>query len=236
MLSGSLQFTGGFTNHGVIHGRVTQGNGVTTVSALVPSDFNEDGRSDIMSENVSGQVAVSEMNGITPIGGGAVSSNPGPSWKAIATGDFNGDGHSDILWQNVDGQASIWEMDGNTRIGGGAASPNPGPNWTAVGTGDFNGDGLSDILWQNADGQASIWEMVGSTRIGGGAVTPKSGTELESGRNRRLQRRWGLGRPVAERQRPGLDLGNGRRHPDRRRGSERQSRAGLESDRDGRLR
>ena len=29
VLSGSVQFTDGFTNHGVIHGRVTQGNGVT---------------------------------------------------------------------------------------------------------------------------------------------------------------------------------------------------------------
>jgi FG-GAP-like repeat len=156
VLSGSVQFTGGFTNHGVIHGRVTQFDGVTTVSAPVPSDFDGDGMSDILSQNVSGQAAVSEMNGNTPTGGGAISSNPGPSWKAIATGDFNGDGHSDILWQNADGQASIWEMDGNTRIGGGAASPNPGPSWTAVGIGDFNGDGLSDILWQNADGQASI--------------------------------------------------------------------------------
>ena len=36
------------------------------------------------------------------IGGGVVSPNPGPSWKAVGTGDFNGDGHSDILWQNTD--------------------------------------------------------------------------------------------------------------------------------------
>jgi hypothetical protein len=67
------------------------------------------------------------------IGGGAVSTNPGPSWHGIESGDFNGDGHSDILFQNTSGQTSIWEMDCNTRIGGGAASANPGPNWKAIG-------------------------------------------------------------------------------------------------------
>jgi hypothetical protein len=68
------------------------------------------------------------MDGTKLIGGGPVSPNPGPSWKAIGTGDFNGDGHSDILFQNAtSGQVSIWEMNGNTLIGGGPVSPNPGP-------------------------------------------------------------------------------------------------------------
>ena len=69
------------------------------------------------------------MNGTNLIGGGPVSPNPGPSWKAVGTGDFNGDGLSDILWQNTStGQASIWEMNGNNLIGGGPVSPNPGPS------------------------------------------------------------------------------------------------------------
>ena len=55
------------------------------------------------------------MNGNKLIGGGAVSPNPGPAWKAIGTGDFNDDGHSDILFQNASsGQVSIWEMSGNS--------------------------------------------------------------------------------------------------------------------------
>ncbi len=33
MLSGGVQFSGGFTNNGVIHGIVTQSGGVTTISA-----------------------------------------------------------------------------------------------------------------------------------------------------------------------------------------------------------
>ena len=80
------------------------------------------------------------MSGNSVVGGGVVTANPGPSWKAIGTGDFNDDGHSDSLWQNADGQVSVWEMNGNTLIGGGAVSPNPGPAWKALGTGDLNED------------------------------------------------------------------------------------------------
>ena len=65
VLSGSVKFTDGFTNHGVIHGRVTQSGGVTTVTALAPSDFNENGMSDILWQNGSGQAAVWEMDGST---------------------------------------------------------------------------------------------------------------------------------------------------------------------------
>ena len=65
------------------------------------------------------------MKGSALIGGGAVSPDPGPSWKAVRTGDFNGDDHSDILFQNTSGQSSIWDMSGTNIIGGGTVSPNP---------------------------------------------------------------------------------------------------------------
>jgi hypothetical protein len=73
------------------------------------------------------------MNQNTRIGGGVVSPNSGPNWKAIGTGDFNGDGFADILFQNTSGQASIWDMHENIRISGGAVTVNPGPSWRAVG-------------------------------------------------------------------------------------------------------
>jgi hypothetical protein len=57
VLSGSVKFSGGFTNHGVIHGLVTQSGAVTTISAAVPSDFNGDGLSDILWQNASGQAS-----------------------------------------------------------------------------------------------------------------------------------------------------------------------------------
>jgi FG-GAP-like repeat len=176
VLSGSVKFSGGFTNNGVIHGLVTQSGGVTTVSAAVPSDFNGDTLSDILWQNADGQASIWDMNANALTGGGGVSPNPGSSWKAIGTGDFNGDGHADILWQNADGQASIWAMNGKSLIGGGPVSPNPGPAWQAIASGDFNGDGLSDILFQNtSSGQVSIWEMNGNKLIGGGPVSPNPG-------------------------------------------------------------
>jgi hypothetical protein len=71
----------------------------------------------------------------TQIGGGPVSTNPGPAWQAIGTGDFNQDGFSDILLQNKNtGAVSVWEMDDNTQIGGGPVA-DPGLNWHAIGTG-----------------------------------------------------------------------------------------------------
>ena len=144
---------------------------------------------------------------------------------------------SSILWQNTSGQAAIWEMNGSTLLGGGPVSPSPGPAWRAVGTGDFNDDSHADILWQNAStGQASIWEMNGNTQIGGGAVTPNPRTPLACRRDRRFQSRQPFRHPVAEhRHRPDLGLGHERGRPDRRRGRQRQSGAGLASGRNGRF-
>ena len=205
---------------------------------LPQENFNGDLHSDILWQNANGQASVWEMSGNTRTGGGPVSANPGPAWRAIGPGDFNDDGFSDILFQNTTtGQASVWEMNGHTRIGGGPVSPNPGTAWKAIGTGDFDGDGHSDILWQNASsGQASIWEMNGNTRTGGGPVTPNPGPSLDSDWKRRFQPRRPFRHLVAEQEhRPSLDLGNERERVDRRRTREPQSRACLESDRNGRF-
>jgi hypothetical protein len=72
------------------------------------------------------------MNGTNVIGGGTVSSNPGPSWQVAGTGDFNHDAHSEVLWQNANGQVVIWEMSRTNVIGGGSVSLNPGPSWFAI--------------------------------------------------------------------------------------------------------
>jgi hypothetical protein len=134
--------------------------------------------SDLLFQNLgTGQAVIWTMAGSARTGGGPLTANPGPDWKAVGRGDFDHDGRPDILWQNTaTGQAAVWEMFGTTRTGGGPVIPNPGPAWTAVTAADFDNDGFADILWQNATtGQMSIWEMNENTRIGGGALSANPG-------------------------------------------------------------
>ena len=93
------------------------------------SDFNGDGNSDILFQNVDGLAAIWLMNGTTPFSEPVVGGNPGPSWHIVGTGEFNGGSQSDILWQNTNGQASIWLMNGTTPTAEVLVGSNPGPTW-----------------------------------------------------------------------------------------------------------
>jgi microcystin-dependent protein len=163
------------TGDGVKNVLVNQSWGSGDVSPNASLTFTLEPPPNIIWQNSNGQAAIWEVNGTNVIGGGAVSPNPGPSWKTIGTGDFFGGGSSDLLWQSTSGQVAIWQMSGTSLIGGGTAGLDPGPSWHAVGTGDFNHDGLSDILLQSTSGQAAIWEMNGANVVGGGTVSPNPG-------------------------------------------------------------
>jgi ELWxxDGT repeat protein len=157
----------------------------TDITVLTPvpsltntSDFYDNGNSDFLFQNSSGEGDIWELNGTSVLVAGSIG-NPGPSWHVKATGDFNGDGFADILWQNADGSVAIREMHGTSMIGG-AIVANPGPSWHAVGTGDFNHDGHADILWQSGDGSVAVWEMNGTSLIGGGIVANPGRTGTSS--------------------------------------------------------
>jgi hypothetical protein len=139
--------------------------GVITIGrpALVVSDFNNDGLSDFLFQNSSGEGFIWELSGTSLLAPGSIG-NPGPAWRVRATGDFNDDGFADILWQNADGSVAIWEMNGANLIGGGIVA-NPGPSWHSIGTGDFDGDGHADLLWQNSGGSVAVWEMNGTSLV-----------------------------------------------------------------------
>ncbi len=172
-LFGTTQ-AGGASNKGTAF-EIT-GSGYATTPTVVPIIPN------LVWQNDNGQASVWAMDGTTWIGGGLVSLNPGPTWRAVGTGTFFAGDTADLLWQNRStGQAAVWEMDGNTRLSGGVVSLDPGPTWKAIGTGDFNGDHLSDILWQNTStGQAAVWNMDGTTRLGGGVVSLNPGTSWKA--------------------------------------------------------
>jgi hypothetical protein len=178
VLSGSIEFSGGFTNTGVIHGLVTESGGVTTVSAPVPSDFNGDALSDLLWRGTNGDAQIWESNG----SGGFSDQDLGVvdnSYQIAATADFNGDGKSDMLWRNANGDAQIWNSNGS----GGFIAEDLGivpTSYQVAGTGDFNGDGEAGILWRNSNGDTQIWNSNGSggftgEDLGGRHHTPSRG-------------------------------------------------------------
>ena len=134
-------------------------------------DFNGDGKSDILFQNVfDGASYVWEMDGLQRIAGDFVGTAVGTAWQVKGTGDFNGDGKSDILFQNaMDGAVYVWEMDGLTRAAGDFVGTAVGTSWQVKTTGDFNGDGKSDILFQSTiNGACYVWEMDGLKPLAGG--------------------------------------------------------------------
>ena len=143
------------------------------VETKLARDFNGDGKSDILLQNVvDGSCYVWNLNNKTLVDSGYVGWTPGKDWVAKGTGDFNGDGKSDILLQNAsDGTCYVWALNNKTLVDSGYVGWTPGKDWVAKGTGDFNGDGKSDVLLQNAvDGSCYIWNVNNKTVIDNGYV------------------------------------------------------------------
>jgi len=91
------------------------GYNLIDATAFAPSDFNGDGKSDIVWQNtITGQRLIWIMNGTTIAYAVNLPTEP-TSWSIAGTGDFNGDGQADIIWQNtITGQRLIWIMNGTT--------------------------------------------------------------------------------------------------------------------------
>ena len=121
------------------------------------TDFNGDGRDDLLWRNDQGMVGYWYGQ---EEGGFAINSRltyAPLDWMIIGTGDFDGDGQADILWRNENGTIGYWygEQDGSFTVNNKLAGvPN---SWWIEGTGDFNGDGRDDILWRHEDGRVGTW-------------------------------------------------------------------------------
>jgi hypothetical protein len=124
-------------------------------------DFNQDGTSDVLWRDTSGNVGMWQMNG-TSIAKSVVFGNVPTNWSIAGQRDF-GSGNADILWRDTSGNVAIWVMNG-TNIVSTAMIGNVPTSWTIVGTGDyFNNDGSGYILWQDNLGNLTIWSMNGTT-------------------------------------------------------------------------
>ena len=77
------------------------------------SDFNGDGKADILRRDSAGNVSIWLMNG-SQLSVKSPWPTYGPGWSIVGSGDFNGDGKADILWRDAYGTVAIWLMDGAT--------------------------------------------------------------------------------------------------------------------------
>jgi hypothetical protein len=82
------------------------------------TDFDGDGKADLLWRTDSGALAIWEMNGTQVKAtdyiriGQSVIGVPGPDWHIVSTGDYDGDGKGDILWRTDGGWLAVWNMTG----------------------------------------------------------------------------------------------------------------------------
>jgi len=164
--SASWSATVTFNTPGVIgyycqaHGSPNSGmtGRITVNAAPMPvrrmSDFDGDGRSDILWRNTA-----SGANTIWRSGSAAAQTAVTPvslGWRVVGLGDYNGDNRAHILWRNTGNGANvIWRSgsSGSQQAIVGVANP----AWSVAGSGDYNGDGRADLLWRATTGANALW-------------------------------------------------------------------------------
>ena len=167
---------------------LNQSSGVLSIkpSSKKNSDFNADGKNDIVVQNqAAGWAGVWGMNGNAVASWSGLVSTDGTSAstsgaKIVGVGDFNGDGKNDIVLQNqAAGWAGIWGMNGSTVTSWNGLPSTSGGN--IVGVGDFNGDGKNDLVIQNqAAGWAGIWGMNGTAVTSWSGLVSTDGTSAST--------------------------------------------------------
>ena len=178
-MNGGVIASSGFVTAG---GSVIAPNSTWAINGI--SDFNGDGKADVLWRNSNGSLAEWTMNGSVIAASNELSTaagvkvRPDASWSIVGAVDFDGDTRSDILWRNTSGALALWTMNGATivsssNITSGGVQVAPDASWHLVLEGDFNGDNRrADTLWQNSStGQLDIWIMNGSTISSSAEVT-----------------------------------------------------------------
>jgi hypothetical protein len=143
----------------------------------VPSDFNDDGMTDLLwYHTVTHAIEVWLINGTELLLPGPEIPSPlGQDWITDCAGDFNADGMGDVLWHNpTTGSISVGLMNATVPLLQGPVIPGPsGVGWHVFLTPDFNADGMADVLWFNAmTGAMAVWLMSGTELLLPGPEIP----------------------------------------------------------------
>ncbi len=147
----------------------------------VVTDFNGDGRSDILWFRDDGTVSVWDNGDIAHAHWIADPGVVGSSWHIKGDGDFDGNHHDDILWQNDNAAVSVWD---NGALAGAhiiAAAGAVAAGWQIAGVGDFDGNHQDDVLWRNDNGTVSIWDngQLATAHVVAGAGAVPAGWHID---------------------------------------------------------
>ena len=136
------------------------------VSAATPSDFDGDGKGDILWRHAAtGENLLWIMNGATVTASGPLSTLPARAWRIQGTHDLSGDGKADIFWRHQDtGENRVWKMDGRRVLGQVTLPALPDTDWQVGAVCDLDGDRTADILLRHAaTGENVLWRMSDGT-------------------------------------------------------------------------
>ena len=153
-------------------GDTGSGTWLVTVDNMAPamSDFDGDGKSDILWRNVA-----TGENYLYPMDGLGIKSTEGSvrtvadlNWQVAGIGDFDGDGRADVLWRNSStGENYMYLMNGTAIAGEGYIRTVVDQAWQVAGVGDFEGDGKADVLWRNSSTGENYMYLMNGTAIAG---------------------------------------------------------------------
>ncbi len=153
-------------------------NTVVPIASSARTDFNGDGRTDIVWRNQA-QALMSYwwQNGPTRIGSGSASVVS--TSQIVGTGDFDGDGRADQLWNSsTNNHLWIYRSRGDGGFDYQFVDFYPA-GWSVVGVTDLNGDGKADIVLRNdALALLSYWRMNGPTRVASSTTSVAAGNRV----------------------------------------------------------
>ena len=131
------------------------------------SDFNRDGRTDLVARDSAGQLWLYPGDGA---GGFLARRLMGAGWNTfnrfVTPGDVTGDGNGDVLARNAAGALRLYPGNG---AGGLKPSRQIGAGWqnmnAITNAADMTGDGRTDILARDAAGGLWLYPMVGDGKF-----------------------------------------------------------------------